>query len=189
MFSNVDLINEKEKLYKFAYKLTRNQSDADDLLQSTLLRAIEKKHLFEKGTNLFSWTSKIMYNLFVSGYRRRTKFETQYDPDSYIEQESVEATQETKMALKEVGAAMNSISNDHQQILIMVCVKGMPYADVSNALRIPVGTVRSRLSRAREALGNELANPHRPSFAKMRARHMHRPHLDHAHHQAAAPGM
>jgi len=102
MFNNQDLITESEKLQKFAYKLTQNKSDADDLLQSTLLRAIEKKHLFQEGTNLFSWSSKIMYNMFVSAYRRRTKFETQYDPESYIERESVDASQDVKMELNDV---------------------------------------------------------------------------------------
>lgn len=156
MFNNQDLINESEKLYKFAYKLTQNKSDADDLLQSTLLRAIEKKHLFEEGTNLFSWTSKVMYNMFVSAYRRKTTFESQYDPESYIERESVEATQDVKMELKDVQAAMINISDDHREILMLVCVKGMQYAEVSEMLQIPVGTVRSRLSRAREALMSEM---------------------------------
>ena len=156
MFNNQDLIKESEKLQKFALKLTHNKSDADDLLQSTLLRAIEKKHLFQDGTNLFSWSSKIMYNMFVSAYRRRTKFETQYDPESYIERESVEAPQDVKMELEDVNAAMNDISDDHREILTLVCVKGMQYAEVSEMLQIPVGTVRSRLSRAREALATEM---------------------------------
>jgi RNA polymerase sigma-70 factor (ECF subfamily) len=157
MFNNQDLITESEKLQKFAYKLTQNKSDADDLLQSTLLRAIEKKHLFQDGTNLFSWSSKIMYNMFVSAYRRRTKFETQYDPESYIERESVEASQDVKMELNDVEDAMNNISEDHREILTLVCVKGMQYAEVSESLQIPVGTVRSRLSRAREALMSEMS--------------------------------
>lgn len=156
MFNNQDLVSESEKLQKFAYKLTQNKSDADDLLQSTLLRAMEKKHLFQDNTNLFSWSSKIMYNMFVSAYRRRTKFETQYDPESYIERESVEASQDVKMELNDVENAMNSISADHRKILTLVCVKGMQYAEVSEALQIPVGTVRSRLSRAREALMSEM---------------------------------
>lgn len=156
MFNNDVLIQESDRLRKFAYRLTQNMSDAEDLLQSTLLRAIEKKHLFQKDTNLFSWTSKIMYNLFVTAYRRKVKFESQYDPESYIENESVEASQDIKMELKDVNKAMRNISDEHREILIMVCAKGMQYAEVSEALQIPVGTVRSRLSRARESLQNAL---------------------------------
>lgn len=162
MFNNSALLDETEKLRKFAYRLTQNMPDAEDLLQSTIVRALEKKHLFQDDTNLFSWTSKIMFNLFVSAYRRKTKFETKYDPENYIESERVEPTQEIKMELQEVTTAMKSLSEDHQEILTMVCVKGMQYADVSETLKIPVGTVRSRLSRAREALEHELATCRKP---------------------------
>lgn len=152
MFNNQDLIQHSARLTKFAYRLTQNSSDADDLLQSTLLRAIEKKHLFKEGTNLYSWSSKVMFNLFVSQYRRKTKFETQYDPESYIERESVEASQDVKVELQMVKRAINTLSEDHRDILVMVCIKGMQYEEVSQALNVPVGTVRSRLSRAREKL-------------------------------------
>jgi RNA polymerase sigma-70 factor (ECF subfamily) len=159
MFSHIALKNEIGSLKKFALRLTRNTHDADDLLQSTILRALEKKHLFQPGTNLFSWMSKIMYNLFVSDYRRKVKFETQYDPENHIERESVNASQEIQMELKQVAGAMDNISSDHRQILLMVCVQGMQYAEVSDALKIPVGTVRSRLSRARESLQSTLNQP------------------------------
>ena len=77
MFATQDLLEETEGLRKFALKLTKNVYDAEDLVQSTVLRALEKKELFQSGTNLFSWTSKIMYNMFVSNYRRKTKYETE----------------------------------------------------------------------------------------------------------------
>lgn len=163
MFNPNELMNEMDGLKRFALKLTRNMSDADDLTQSTILRALEKKDLFEEGTNLFGWTSKIMYNIFVSNYRRKTKFETQYDPESYLEMEGVAAPQDTEIEFKQVSKAMATLSADHREILVMVCVKGMQYAEVSEMLQIPVGTVRSRLSRAREALQSQLEKP--TSFA------------------------
>ena len=102
MFDQKALVGEMSNLQRFALRLTRNASDAEDLVQATLLRALEKADYFEDGTNLFSWTSKIMFNIFVSHYRRRTKFETQYDPETFIERESVEASNETKVELAEV---------------------------------------------------------------------------------------
>ncbi len=159
MFTQEALINEMGSLRRFALKLTRNVSDADDLVQSTVLRALEKSHLFEANTNLFSWSSKIMYNLFVSGYRRKVKFETQYDPESFIELERVEASQDMQMEFKETGAAMQRLSKGHREILSMVCIQGMSYEDVSAELGVPVGTVRSRLSRARENLQLLLDTP------------------------------
>ncbi len=152
MFTQADLVKEMDNLHKFALRLTRNASDADDLLQSTVLRALEKKHMFEADTSLFKWSSKMMFNLFVSDYRKKTRFETQYDPDEYINMEYVEADQEDKAELRCVQDAMETLSPDHKNILVMVCVKGMRYEEVAEALAIPVGTVRSRLSRAREQL-------------------------------------
>lgn len=152
MFNNQDLVNEIEKLSRFAKRLTGNVSDADDLLQATLLRAIEKKELFEQDSNLFSWSSKVMYNLFVTNYRRKVKFETQYDPESFLENKSVDANQENIVELKAVQEAMNYLSAEHKEILILVCVKGIQYQEASEILNVPIGTVRSRLSRARESL-------------------------------------
>jgi RNA polymerase sigma-70 factor (ECF subfamily) len=152
MFAYNTLVTEMGSLKKFAFKLTRNASEADDLLQSTLLRAMEKKHLFEDGSDLFKWASKIMFNLFVSQYRRKTRFETQYDPETYIEREFVNPDQEVKMELMKVTESMGKLSQEHRDILVLVCVNGMRYEEVAAMLQIPVGTVRSRLSRARVQL-------------------------------------
>ena len=169
MFNNSELMEQSNRLEKFAYKLTRNQADAEDLLQSTLLRAIEKKHLFQEGTNLFSWTSKIMYNMFVSAYRRKVKFESQYDPENHIQNMSVEESQTVKMEYKDVDRAMSDLSKEHSEILQLVCIQGKQYAEVAKEINIPVGTVRSRLSRAREALQAALNKPQKSSLPAYQA--------------------
>lgn len=170
MFATQDLLEETDGLRKFALKLTRNVYDAEDLVQSTVLRALEKRTMFQSGTNLFSWTSKIMYNMFVSNYRRKTKYESQYDPEPYINNQSQEASQDIKMEVQDIENAMQELNEEHQEVLMMVCVKNMKYAEVSEALQIPVGTVRSRLSRAREALKTALSTP-REAVLKFSARH------------------
>lgn len=152
MFKNEQLNDEFKGLEKFALRLTAKKHEADDLVQSTMLRAIEKKHLFQEGTDLFKWTSKIMYNLFVSGYRRKVKYETKNDPETYIEKQYVEAPQDKQIEFQEVSKAINKLKGEHKEILILVCIQGMRYHDVAESLDIPVGTVRSRLSRAREQL-------------------------------------
>jgi RNA polymerase sigma-70 factor (ECF subfamily) len=154
MFTDNQIITSMDRLSKFAMRLTRNKADAEDLLQNTILRAYDKKHLFKEGSNVFSWTSKIMYNLFVSDYRRKVKFTTQYDPEPYINNESVDAKQDEQIMVQEVGEAMKQLSHEHQEILMMICVQGMQYDETANALNIPVGTVRSRLSRARGLLAD-----------------------------------
>jgi RNA polymerase sigma-70 factor, ECF subfamily len=164
MFTQSDIIVEMPKLRKFASKLTRNNSEADDLLQSTLLRALEKADYFETGTDLFKWSSKIMYNIFVTEYRRKVKFETQYDPESHIENRSVEPDQQTKLEVKVLAKAMEQMSPEHREILVLVCVKGMQYQEVADMLSIPVGTVRSRLSRARNQLIAMMEGPVNPNY-------------------------
>lgn len=159
MLEQNQLIDEMPHLRRFAMRLCKAPAQADDLLQSTLLRAIEKRELFQTGTDVFKWTSKIMFNLFVSEYRRRTKFETRYDPETFMNQESIEANQDIIVELSEVQTAMKRLSDDHRDVLIMVCIQGMQYQEVANIMDIPLGTVRSRLSRAREQLGQMLENP------------------------------
>jgi RNA polymerase sigma-70 factor (ECF subfamily) len=152
MFDNQELTTEVSGLRNFARRLTQNNHDAEDLLQYTLLRAIEKKHLFQENTDLFKWTSKIMYNQFVTDYRRKAKFETKYDPESYLEAEFVDAPQDKQIELNTVNNAMSRLSHEHQEILVLICVQGLSYQEVSDFLNIAIGTVRSRLSRARENL-------------------------------------
>jgi RNA polymerase sigma-70 factor (ECF subfamily) len=155
-FKHNELVHEIDKLRQFARKLCRNRDEAEDLLQATVLRALEKKHLFESGTDLFAWTSKMMFNLFATQYRRRVKFETQYDCEELIKCQAVEASQEKKAELQRVGEVLQNLSEDHRDVLLMVCVHGMAYEQVAGNLNIPVGTVRSRLSRARERLKSQL---------------------------------
>lgn len=95
-----------------------------------------------------------MYNTFVSDYRRKVKFESKYDPEPYLEKQSTKPSQEDSVALKNVDDAMNNLSEESREILILVCIKGYKYKQVAKKLDIPVGTVRSRLARAREKLHN-----------------------------------
>lgn len=152
MFAPTALVAETKKLQKFAMRLTRNSADADDLVQSTCLRALKKSDSFEDGSNLFGWTSKIMYNLFVTDYRRKAKFEIQGDPEPFLQKKSVAPSQHIDAELADVKRALMKLSMHHRDILVMVCVEGRRYQEVSEILQIPVGTVRSRLSRAREKL-------------------------------------
>jgi RNA polymerase sigma-70 factor (ECF subfamily) len=150
MFAQSALVAETGKLQKFALRLTRNKAGADELLQATCLRVLEKARCFEEGTNLFAWTSKLMFNIFATEYRRRTKCETQFDPETYLAKASVAPTQYIGAELADVKRAMAKLSAEHRGILVLICTTGMRYQEVSEMLQIPVGTVRSRLSRARE---------------------------------------
>lgn len=154
---NADLIKEMDKLRGFALRLTEQPSDADDLLQASLLKAIEKQDSFRPGSNIFAWCSKIMYNTFVSGYRRRKKHESQYDPEPIIAAQASPDRSLEQLWYSEVDTAMQDLSSNHQLVLRGVCVEGRQYQEVASKLNIPVGTVRSRLSRARHELDKNLS--------------------------------
>ena len=171
MFDQKALVGEMSNLQRFALRLTRNASDAEDLVQATLLRALEKADYFEDGTNLFSWTSKIMFNIFASQYRRKKKFETQYDPVPYIDAASVAPQQEAVTDLARVKEVMQELSKEHREMLGLVCIRGLRYEEVSEMLQIPVGTVRSRLSRARKQL-QDLLEHREPMLAASFAKDM-----------------
>lgn len=152
MLQQKELVNNISKLKPYAVHLTGNQVDAEDLVQATTLRALEKSHLFQEGTNLLSWESKIMFNLFVTQYRRKAKFESKCDPENLIEGQSIKATQEDNYELSCIKEAVKYLSPDHRKIFIMVCVYGIKYEEVARRLSIPLGTVRSRVTRARQNL-------------------------------------
>lgn len=152
MFKQEEIVCEMDSLRKFALRLTKNKSDAEDLVQSTVMRALEKNDYFQDGTNLFSWSSKIMFNIFVSQYRHKNKFESQYDSAPYIEKMVAGPSQEACTDLAIVREGMERLSKEHREILTLVCIQGMHYEEVAEQLQVPVGTVRSRLSRARQQL-------------------------------------
>lgn len=162
MFTHNELLAETGKLQKFALRLTKNKADADDLVQSTCLRALEKIYFFEEDTNLFGWTSKIMFNLFATEYRRKMKFESQSDPESILNNQAVPPMQEIGAEVEKIKRAMLKLKPDHQEIVVLICVKGMHYHEVSKLLDIPVGTVRSRLSRAKKELQVIMDTPFEP---------------------------
>ena len=100
-----------------------------------------------------------MYNQFVSDYRRKAKYETKFDPENYLETESIDPPQDNQAELNAVKETMKDLSQEHQEILFMICVQGLSYQEVADSLKIAIGTVRSRLSRARENLLQRLETP------------------------------
>lgn len=152
MLTNATLFAELEGLNRFALKLCKNRSDADDLVQTTIVRALSHKDSFEEGTKAFSWLSRIMYNSFATTYKRKVRYESQYDPEPEIAAMKFESCQEDKVMVREVQDAMQKLCAQHREILMLICAYEMSYEEAAQRLNIPVGTVRSRLSRARESL-------------------------------------
>ena len=143
------------RLRRYARALLGDRYAADDLVQDTLERAWNKFHLWRPGSDLRAWLFAIMHNVFVNQVRsRRSEIERTMEELPAI---AVRATQSDALELADVERSLRGLSEEQREVLLLVSVEEMTYDEVSRALEIPVGTVMSRLSRARERLRRLIA--------------------------------
>lgn len=137
---------------RFAYSLTGSMHDADDLLQSTVERLLSKP--VPDDVELLKWAFRVCRNLWIDDYRAR-KIREKAATDPQLRGENhVDGEQAIydAITLNQVNEAMDDLPDDQRSILALVAVQGLAYKDVAEALQIPIGTVMSRLARARVAL-------------------------------------
>ena len=153
------------RLRRYARALTRSAERADNLVQETLLRAIAKAHLWQAGTDIRAWLFTIMHNQNVNMVRRAMREEATID----IEQmsSSLVATTDPTAArqLRELELGLTRLPEEQREVILLVGLEGMSYETAARILRVPVGTVRSRLSRGRDALRQLMDLPQRPALA------------------------
>lgn len=138
---------------------TRHPHDAEDLVQDTLLRALNAWHSFRPGTDCRAWLMRILANSFVSGYRRRNRERRlQSNPDPSLFPSSARATVDPEAAIldaleaKKVVKAMHQLSPDFAKVIVNADLLGLAYREIAAQLDVPVGTVMSRLHRGRRQL-------------------------------------
>lgn len=139
------------RLRRFARVLARGHDMADDLVQDALVRAIAARASFQEGTNLRAWLYAILRNVHLSLRRRAGRSPLLPAPEE-MPAIAVSGGQEESHAMRDLGRAFQALPRAQQQVLWLTVVEGMEYEDVARVLGTPVGTVRSRLSRARDAL-------------------------------------
>jgi RNA polymerase sigma-70 factor (ECF subfamily) len=156
----------RDELLGAALRYTRNRADAEDLVQDTMARALAAWSRFEPGSNCRAWLFRILFNGFISGYRRRRRYnrfahETGDDAVTALYGEEFERVgnpedrltdglgDETRQALAELGA-------DYYRVVVMADLRGVRYRDIAAELGVPIGTVMSRLFRARRQLEERL---------------------------------
>jgi RNA polymerase sigma-70 factor (ECF subfamily) len=146
-------------LRAFARTFTLNATDGDDLVQETLFRALRSISSFQDGTSLKSWLFTIMRNTYYTQYKKKVR-EGPGAQECVSLRLVVSADQEWSVAESELKAALSRISDDHRQILVMVAGLGFSYEEAAAVQGCAVGTIKSRLNRAREALAREMGgNP------------------------------
>lgn len=140
------------RLRRYARYLTRDADQADDLVQEALARAIAKIHTWRPGTNLRAWLFVILRNAYISEVRRQSR--APFD-EAVAEDHpglAVSGGYESRLAFVELHEAFEALSVEHREVVHLIAVEGLKYDEAAEILEIPVGTVRSRLSRARTAL-------------------------------------
>jgi RNA polymerase sigma-70 factor, ECF subfamily len=155
-------------LYSAAYRLTRNPTDAEDLVQETFLRAFRGFHQFQPGTNLKAWLYRILTNTFINSYRKKQR-EPQTVSDEEVEDwylyskmadEGFEPSAETSVieALpdEDVQQALSSLPEQFRVAVLLADVEGFSYKEIAEMTGVPIGTVMSRLHRGRKALEKRL---------------------------------
>src|SRR5579863_2194148 len=145
---------EKEipRLRRYARALTRDAVRADDLVQSCLARALAKSHLWQPGTDLRAWLFTILHNQHVNDVRRAVREGVNVPMDDVAPLLTVPSTQGGSLQLRDLDRAMARLPEEQRQVLLLVGLEGMRYEEVATVLDVPVGTVRSRLSRGRDML-------------------------------------
>lgn len=139
------------RLRAFAISFTNNRDRADDLVQETILRAWASIHRFEPGTNLHAWLFTILRNLFHSEYRKR-KYETEDADGSYAARLKTHPDQQSHLDFEDFRAALASLPRDQREALLLVGAQGMSYEEAAQVCNVAVGTVKSRVNRARSRL-------------------------------------
>ena len=152
-----DLVAALPRLRRYARVLTGDVNRADDLVQDTLARAWEKRQLWQAGSDLRAWLFTIMHNVHVNQFamRRRELAETSLDADDGPVagwQIPVRATQSDRVELIEVLAQIGRLPTDQCEVLMLAAVEELRYEDIARIQGVPIGTVMSRLNRAREKL-------------------------------------
>jgi RNA polymerase sigma-70 factor, ECF subfamily len=140
------------RLRRFARYMTRDADYSDDLVQECLARAIANIESWQPGTNLRAWLFVILKNVFRND-KRRAQHDMAYR--NGLEKDALNyapAQQHNHLVLSEVQKAFNLLTDDHREVLMLIAVEGLRYEEAASVLNISVGTVKSRLSRARTAL-------------------------------------
>jgi RNA polymerase sigma-70 factor (ECF subfamily) len=146
------ILSELPYLRRFARALTANATNADDLVHDCVVKALENSEKFEPGTNLRAWLFTILRNGFISDIRRNRRRLTETDSPRWATGGVAPPSQEGSLTLRRLEVAMGRLPIEQRTVLALVVIEGMNYEHAAEALGVPVGTVRSRLSRARHAL-------------------------------------
>ena len=153
-----------DSLYRVALRLTGNSAEADDLVQETMLKAYRSWHQFQQGTNAKGWLLTILRHAFINEYRRRTRHPETVDVDAIepfsvfedVQDDDPQGSFFDRIVDDEVLKAIDQLPEQFREAVVLSDVEGLSYEEIARILVVPVGTVKSRLFRARRQLQHKL---------------------------------
>lgn len=162
-----EIVPHLDAMYNFALRLTSDPSDAEDLVQDTIVKAFRFFSSYEKGTNAKAWLFRILKNSYINNYRKQSKQPNQVDYDEVSEfYETIRADRtdtsdlEDKMFRElvddDISQALDELPEDFRTVVLLCDVEGFTYEEIANMLDVPIGTIRSRLHRGRNLLKAQL---------------------------------
>ena len=168
--SSDDVMAQLAPLRRYARALIRDETQAEDLVHDALVHAYERRSTFRPGANLRNWLLSILHNTFIDGYRRRQAELRREVEAARLADLTFPAEQESRLHLQQISRAFLALPDEQRAVLHLVAIEGLTYQEAANALSIPIGTLMSRLSRARAALraseeNNRSATPALPAAA------------------------
>lgn len=160
-----------DQLYPTALRMTRNPADAEDLVQETFTKAFANFHQFRAGTNLRAWLYRILTNTFINNYRKKQREPRQETTDEIKDWQLAAAAKHTSTGMRsaetevldqlpdsDIKQALARLPEDFQEVIYLVDIEGYAYKEVAEHMGTPLGTVMSRLHRARRQLRDMLAD-------------------------------
>ena len=155
-----ELVGVQDELLRFAYKLTADRDEANDLLQDTSLKALDNEEKYEPATNFKGWIYTIMRNIFINNYRRIVREQTFIDTTEnryHLNAPNDEAADSTERAydLKEMHRIVNALPKEYR-VPFSMYIAGFKYREIAEKLNIPIGTVKSRIFFTRQRLQRAL---------------------------------
>lgn len=162
-----EIVPHLDAMYNFALRLTSDPSDAEDLVQDTIVKAFRFFSSYEKGTNAKAWLFRILKNSYINNYRKQSKQPNQVDYDevsSFYETIRADRTDTSDLEDKmfrelvddDISQALDELPEDFRTVVLLCDVEGFTYEEIANMLDVPIGTIRSRLHRGRNLLKAQL---------------------------------
>ena len=147
-----DVVGQLGSLRRYARSLTRDSADAEDLVHDALVRAYERRGSFRTGGNLRAWLFSIMHNAFIDKLRARRSEAGRIEQAGHLADDSMPPSQDHSVRLAQVREAFLSLPDEQRSALHLVAIEGLSYAEAAEIAGVPLGTLMSRIGRARAAL-------------------------------------